>query len=225
MKKICSILLIAAIGAGFASCKKSSSAPSNSARVMFVNGCVSAPTMDGAINTISVTNATSIAYEKSSGYQYVTAGSDSATFRLSAGQALIGKSVGIDLIANSSYSVFVGGVVTGLSVFYSSDDLTAPASGSAKIRIVNLCSDPLSISGNLGATAFATGISYGTVSAFSSIPSGTYDLKAGDGTNIGSVIDGGTQTISSGKIYTAIYTGSVSGTGTAALSVTLISNN
>ena len=217
-----SILSFFAIG----SCKKSSPAPANTANVMFVNGCAGVANVDVSANSTKVAAATNLAFMKNSGYQNITAGTDSITFVLtSTGTPL--KTNTSSYTANSHYSVFIGGLVTGPSAVVLSDDLSAPASGKAKIRFVNLSNDALSVTANAGTIAFATGINAQTSSSFTEIASGAYSIKAGDPANISTVVTLGTSTtqLSSGKIYTVMLTGTLTGTGPSSLTLTLINNN
>ncbi|MBA3828415.1 MAG: DUF4397 domain-containing protein [Taibaiella sp.] len=226
MKKIITGLLSVAVIAGMASCSKSSnSTPSNSAQVMYVNGCTGSQNVDGTSGGTKVSGAATIAYQKNSSYQSVTAGSNVALgFLLSSTQTSLASAM-LSLTNGNNYSVYAGGVVTAPYVVYATDVLTSPAAGNAKVRFVNLCSDSLSVTANAGSIAIAANITRGSISDFKEIVAGSYSVKAGDPTNITTVADGGTQTFGQGKIYTVMYTGSKTGTTGAALAVTVIANN
>ncbi len=209
---------------GFASCKKSDNTPSNSASAMFVNGCTGTTNVNATSGTTSVSGASNIAFMKSSGYQYVTAGTDSIAFVLtSLGTPL--KTGIAALTANTHYSVFVGGLVTAPSFVVTTDDLSATTSGNAKVRFVNLSNDSLSETADVGSTAFATAIGSQSASSFSEVTAGSYTIKAGDPANISTVVSLGPTQLSAGKIYTVILTGTLTGTGTSGLTLTVIGNN
>jgi hypothetical protein len=223
MKKIllsCSVLAIVA----FAACKKNSPAPSYTAQVMFVNGCAGTVNINVTVQNAAIAGATNLGFLKNSGYQGIPGGSDNLSFILSStGTPLI--STTSSFTANLNYSVFLGGLVNNCAPLILSDDMTPPASGSAKVRLVNLSHDTLSLTGNAGSVAFATGITSGTASSFATITAGTYIIKAGDPSNIGSVVSAPSQAYASGKIYTLIYTGTSTGTLSSILTLTVIPNN
>lgn len=207
----------------FAACKKSDSTPSNSASVMFVNGTAGTTNVDVTANSTKVQSGTNLAFLKGSGYQSVTAGSQNIAFVItSLGTPL--KSTTTSFTAGSHYSVFAGGIITNPSIVITTDDLTAPASGSAKIRFVNLSNDSLSETANVGSTAFATNITSQTASSFTTVTPGSYTIKAGDPANISTVVSVAQQ-IDAGKIYTVILTGTLSGSGASGLTLTVFNNN
>jgi len=226
MKKLFfSFSVIAAI-AGFAACKKSSSSPSNNASVMFVNGCAGTTGITATVGTTQVSNAGNLSFLSNSGYQNVTAGTDSVGFVLTnLGTPL--KSGTSTLAANSHYSIFVGGLITAPSYLLLTDDLTAPtSSANAKVRFVNLSNDTLSETAYVGTSTIASGITSQTAGTFAQVAAGSYTIKAGDPSNISTVISTSNPIqINAGKIYTVILTGTTLGTGTSALALTIIGNN
>jgi len=229
MKHLVLSLSVLATVVFFGACKKSSSAPSNSAKVMFVNGCTPQTTLslDASVNGSSVAGATALSYGKSSNYEYVTAGNGAVIdFKLSGLNTLFTTTTQ-SLTVNNNYSVFAGGIFTNPSIVFTNDDLSTPTSGNAKIRVINLCIDTLSITAYAGTTPFATSIASLSASAFVEVPAGSYTIKAGDPSNISTVITAstGSTQLSSGKIYTLIYTGTTFGSGSAALSASIINNN
>ena len=225
MKNILLSLSILTI-VGFAACKKSNNPPPNDAHIMYVNGCAGTSNVNVTSNATAVPAATNMAFLKNSGYQGLTAGNDSIAFVLTnLGTPLKGGTT--NFAANTYYSVFVGGLVTGPAFVVTTDDLSVPTSGNAKIRLVNLSSDALSETGNAGSIAFATGVTAETFSSFTEVAAGSYNIKAGDPSNISTVVGLGTGAtqLSAGKIYTVMLTGTLSGSGNSGLTLTLINNN
>ena len=228
MKKLLLSFSVIALIAGFAACKKSSPGPTNNASVMFVNGCAGTVNTDVSINNTKLPAASNLAFLKNSGYQPVTAGAGvNFAFALTAtGTPLI--SVTESLTANTSYSAFTGGLVTGTSTSFvmTTDDLSAPATGMAKVRFINLSADNLNTSCYMGATKLDSNIGYKTCTPFSQVsPITGVKIAMIDQTvltNSGELIN---QQISAGKIYTFMLTGASTGTGTSALTLTLINNN
>jgi hypothetical protein len=224
MRKLLPFLIFAAIVA-FSACKKKDNPPSNNANVMFVNGCAGTTAVDVSVGNTKVSGAVNIAFLSNSGYKGITAGNDSMAFILTnLGTPL--KSLTSNLTANKSYSVFVGGLITGPVAVLLNDDLTAPPAGYAKVRVVNLSTDAMSVNANLGSTVIATGVGpQGSSAGFVQVAAGSYDIKVGDPTNIGTVVQTSATPLNSGKLYTVMLTGTVSGSSTSALKLTVIGNN
>lgn len=224
MKNTVYSILTLAVIALLPACSKNNSSPSTTANVMFVDGCAGTTNVDVSVNNTKISAATNLAFLKNSGYQQIIKGTDSISFVLSnLGTPL--KSASSTFAVNSYYSVFVAGLITGSAIVITNDDLTVPTSGNAKIRFVNLSSDALSETANVGNTAIATVITSQGVSAFSQVAAGSYTIKAGDPSNINTVVSIGPQQLSAGKIYTIMLTGTLSGTASSGLTLTLINNN
>ncbi len=122
------------------------------------------------------------------------------------------------------YSIFISGENTMLSTLLTEDDLTAPASGKAKIRFINLSPDggtfQLSLKG--GNTLFI-GQAYKMVSAFATIDPSAYmlELENPDGT----VIHTANLDVAAGRIYTVWAGGLKNGTENTSLKLWVRANN
>jgi hypothetical protein len=217
MKKVIVSLLVASSVFAISSCSKSTSTPSSNARVMLINGCSGSSAFGLTADSVDVPNAAAVNYRDSSGYQNVKAGTTTLGVYFAANFTSLG-SFTTTLIANNSYSLFVGGLIqnSGDTIFFATDDLTAPTSGDAKIRLVNTCSDPAAdtIAGYTVTAAglntpISTAVPYGSVSGFIDVPAGTYTLKVGsNGANaVQTTIDLSNVTLSAGKIYTVMFSG------------------
>jgi hypothetical protein len=227
MKKTLLSLSVIALAA-FASCGKKDSTPSNAANVMFVNGCVSPTTtnLDGKINNVTVNGATNISYLRSSGYKSVTAVTGAAVTMnvTSLGTLLVGGTQ--TFAVNNHYSVFAGGMNVAPSYVFTTDDLTAPASGKAKVRFVNLCGDNLNVSCYLGATKIDSNIGYKTCTRYYEVANGSLNVTMVDQAVLVNSASITNQTLLGGKIYTFMLTGTTTASTTdAALKVTAINNN
>ncbi len=224
MKKVFSFASIVVFAALAACTKPGGSGPVTTAQVMFVNGCAGTVNVNVTEQGTAVPNATNMAFFGSSGYQTLSKGTDSIAFVLtSTGTPLVSSSVAF--AAKANYSVFLGGLVSKVGILAVNDDMAAPTSGDFKIRIVNLSLDALSLTGNAGTTAFATGIGPMAASAFQSVAAGSFGIAVGDPSDISTVKTLATQQYVSGKIYTVIYTGTSTGSLTSGYTVTLINNN
>jgi hypothetical protein len=217
------LLSIAACVVAFASCKKSDPAPSTNATAMFVNGCAGTTSVDVYNGNTKLANATGIGFLKSSGYQNIPAGADSITFVSNLGTPL--KSGTSSLTATNHYTLFTGGLITGPTYVLLPDDLTAPTTGNAKVRFVNLSTDAMSVTTNVGTTVIASNISSQGSSSFVPVAAGSYVIKSGDPANINTVVSTTAQQFGAGKIYTIMLTGTLPGTGGSALTLTVMGNN
>ena len=217
-------VFLAAITIGFFSCKKNDGPPANTAPVMFVHGWSPTAKIDTKVNGVVVQGAEGIAFQKTSGYKYITAGPtvNIAFFVTDQGDQVTNQTV--NLTSGKNYSVFVGGRLTQPTFLLTQDDLSTPTSSSARIRLVNLSPDSLSLTASAGSN-FATNVGINSASAFTAVPAGQYDLKVVDPSNVSTAVILPSQVLSAGKIYTLMLTGSQSGTGNAALKVALLNNN
>ncbi len=206
-------------------CSKSA-APLNSADVLFVNGCADAGFVSVKANSISVSGATGIGYLANSGYKYVTAGTGvNLTFFEDNGVTPLANQAE-NMVAAVHYSAFVGGVASNPIYIFTTDDLTPPAAGNAKVRFVNLSPDNINESVTANDTLIAQGIGVNTASSFYEIAAGYYVIGAFDPGNKNMVINGDSLVLAKGKIYTVMLSGSQTGTGiTMAPALTFINNN
>ena len=227
MKTTLVVALSAALVTGMYGCKKDNPAPSNSANVMFVNGCAGTlPGIDTKLDNINVSGAANISFGNNSGYKNVKAGTaiNIAYYLTNVGTPVTSSTVNIT--KDLHYTAFSGGIITAPTFVFAQDDMTAPANNTAKIRFVNLSPDAMSVTANVQNNVIDSGVTSLEVTPYLSVTAGSYDLKAGDPSNINTVVNiGSAQTLAAGKIYTLMLTGTVSGTGVSALKLTLINNN
>jgi hypothetical protein len=173
-----------------------------------------------------------LTYGQSSNYQSVNTGSRTIKINVaSSGTTAATQTVTVEKDKNYSYFAYANTASTVAGLFLT-DDLTAPTSGNAKIRLVHLAqgsvSTPLKISSTsvaglvdvsgvnvlFAGAAPTAGASVGA-SEFVSIPAGSYNLSVTTGTpsiSVAAVGDGtgagtGTKNYESGKVYTIIYRG------------------
>jgi hypothetical protein len=226
-KNLLSIAIAALVIFALGSCKKKDNTPANNARIMFVNACAGTTNVDVKVNSAAVGAASNMAFLKNSGYQNLTAGGSSTLefFLTNLGTPLTSGSQ--SLTVNTSYSAFAGGLITGSSFVFTTDDLTAPTSGNAKIRFINLCSDALNETCYIGSIKIDSNVSYKTCTPYHQIAataSGTTVLFQ-DPLQAPYLAQLSGQQFSAGKIYTIMLTGAKTGTGASALTLTVINNN
>ena len=218
-----SALFILLVVSGLLGCTKSA-APLNSANVMFVNGCLSASSVSVKANSIPVDGAPGIPFFGYSGYKYVTAGSGvNLTFFQSTGASLANRAVNIS--ASGHYSAFIGGDVSNPQYVFTTDDLTPPSKGNAKLRFINLSPDNISEVMTANDSVVTGGIGPDSVTGFQLLRAGKYALGMFDPTNDSLTAATDSLTFSSGKIYTVMLTGTHLGSGTTGLTLTVSGNN
>ena len=183
-------------------------------------------------------------YGRNSNYANVSAGARTLKINdASSNQTLISQAGTID--RDKNYSLFAyspAATIGSAGLLLVPDDLTAPATNKAKIRLVHLgLSAPnlvdLSLAGPISRTGVVLNVAFGTASPFIEIEPGAYNFGVSAGTGATattevSVGDGsgsgtGTKTYTAGKIYTVVVRGIKSSSVASAqqLRATVIENN
>ncbi|UYZ62855.1 DUF4397 domain-containing protein [Hymenobacter weizhouensis] len=183
-------------------------------------------------------------YGQNSSYLNVNAGTP--TLRINNGSTVL-TSQGLTVAKDQSYSAFAYSPSATIgatpSLLVTPDDLTAPASGQAKVRIVHLAVNaptpvrltaPSAVPGTPGAD-ITPDIAFGAASSFFPVNAGPLNLSITAGTprtQVRSVGDGtgsgiGTKNYEAGKIYTIVVRG-IAGAGVPAaqeMQAVIIQNN
>ncbi len=229
MKNLFFVIPAVALALIFAGCSKKNNGPSTTASVMLVNGCNGTTGIYAKVNNVNV-GPSNIAYSGNSGYLTMNATTAQAiNFYLvsPAGTPLTAGSP--TFTTGDHYSVFVGGIVTGPDFVVATDDLTAPSSGNAKVRFINLGSDNLNESFSIGAATLDSNIGYGQYTSYSEIAATSgvgvlvQDPAHPQSAYLAQLIS---QAFSAGKIYTIMLTGTyTAGSGGSGLKLTVIGNN
>ena len=191
-------------------------------RVTFVNAAAGVGATVAVKYSVNTVEKAQLTYGQASGYQGIDVGAPVfKTTVASSGQA-INEDAGI-IAKNGSYSYFLYNITpTTYGSLLKTDDLTAPTSGKAKIRLVHL-GNGISTSINLstvlpvGYAAIISSVNFGSASDFIEVNPGPFSmaittgtsmnplagLQVGDGTGTGT----GTKTLVAGKIYTVLVRG------------------
>ncbi len=189
------------------SCKKNDDpvVVSGDAKIKVVNAVQGSNAQDFYQGSTKLTT-TALAYGDASDYFTVKAGSSTISFK-DATTATLKASANVGMNTNGSYTAFYytdasgAGQITGFG-----DDNTAPASGKAKVRFMNLGS-AFNNSVNIiisGGSALINGLQYGNVSAYNLIDANVNALTV-------SIVGSGTTTVipastfQSGKVYTVWF--------------------
>ena len=228
MRYIILSLSVVAIAFVFSGCSKNNSGPSNTASVMFVNGCNGSSNIDTKVKNAKVSAASNLAYFHNSGYQTVAAGTSVGVNFYLTNQGTPVCNNTIPLTANAHYSIFAGGIITAPSFVITTDDLTAPTNDSVKVRFINLSSDSLNETFYIGSQKLDSNVTYTSCTPF-------YKISATTGTPVlvqdplhaapTYIAQISAQPFIAGKIYTIMLTGTSAGSGASALTLTVINNN
>jgi len=226
-KPLLAVLTLALLHLAYG-CKKKDPPPANQANVMFVNGCAGTlPGIDAKVNAANVDGALNMPFRTWSGYRPVKGGVPvELSFYITNVGTPISKGSST-LTINSHYTAFCGGLITAPTFLLTQDTLMPPVQGMAKIRFVNLSNDNLQVDATAGTTVIGKGVKTLQVTSFIEIPSGNIELKAGDPSDISTVVatEPTAQLLASGKIYTMILTGATAGTGDSKLKLKVVNNN
>lgn len=193
---------------------------------MFVNGCLSAPSVSVKANSINIDGASGIPFLSTSGYKYVTAGSGvNLTFFLGNTNTPLANQAE-NMIAPGHYTAFLGGTISEPIYLFTTDDLTPPAPGNVKLRFVNLSPDNINETATVNDTIVTQGIAVNTISSFYQVRSGSSYITVYDPVSKNMVVHTDTVALLPGKIYTVLLTGTLADSLTLnGLLLSLIKNN
>lgn len=211
----------------FASCDKKEDDTSN---LMIVNASPNGGSVDASANgSVIVTN---LAYPSNSGYKAVASGTTNIIVTQSGttNQILNGT---LAMSADSYYTLYVIDSAHERKATYTQDDLSAPSSGKAKVRLLHLSPNSpnvdVTINGNSSAAFNSRG--YNDIASnasffnFTEVDAAGLNLQVkltGTSTVLATIP---TINLQAGKIYTLIIRGFSGGTGTQALGVEVITHN
>ncbi|MEO5683742.1 MAG: DUF4397 domain-containing protein [Chitinophagaceae bacterium] len=180
-------------------------------------------------------NAQSLKYPSNSGY--VSLAPKNYTIKIAATNTInpLSSSGNYGIGAGKNYSVFAYDTLLAgkIKLFATEDDLTAPATGKAKVRFFHL--SPANVSVDILANdslvfanrSYADNVTDNAKGNFISVNAGTYTVKvklAGTPSIIPPLLTLSNITFSEGKQYTIFAKGKVNGTGVNALGAEVIIN-
>jgi len=228
MKKITYLLFAATMLA--ASCKKDEPTPTPTpepaaAKVKFTNASVNTVTLGIKINDVALADAAAINFLASTGYIKTAYGAGTKISFIYPSTGSVFQETTTTLNSDT-YSAFVGGEVPGnICMVVMNDNLAAPASGKAKIRLINLSADNYNLSFYVGGPKLDSNITYQEYTPFYEVTAGSLNIIVQDPLNVGYQRTLTGQTITAGKIYTVLFSGKNGALGDADLKLTLIANN
>jgi len=125
------------------------------------------------------------------------------------------------LDARKAYSVFAVDLVSQLAALVAEDDLRAPATGSAKLRVIHLSPDAPNVDVWVNGGKALSNVPFKAVSPYLEVPAGATDVKvtvAGTTT----VVLGAMPTLKAGEVFSAIAVGTVGAVPGKPLSLSLV---
>lgn len=208
-------LLITITLAALSSCKKDNDNQTNGqASIMVTNSAEGSAAQDLMLDNATVSGST-VAYTQSSNYLNVKSGDHQAKF-VNSGSATANAAFNLSLQAGQHYSIYYTGDASTSSSSYlvTQDDLSAPASGKAKVRFVHLSSAATSTIdlGIATGNKIITGLAYRAASAYYTVDANTTFLLYASGSSTASLSI--PTTVQAGKIYTIYVSGATSATVT-----------
>lgn len=120
-------------------------------------------------------------------------------------------STSIDLQSEKNHSFFVVGKPNEVTYLFTTDDLTAPASGKAKLRFINLSPDAANLSFKINSINLFGSMAFKSYSEFSPVDPGEQKISIHDSVS-GAILAEQNLNIEAGKIYTVWAKGLVSTT-------------
>lgn len=214
-KTLLSLLVLLSIGL-FGCNKSRNDEVSGTAYVRAVNSAEASAPQDFYVDD-SKQNTTAMAYTQASSYTTINAGTHNVQFRTS-GTTTVNVSSGVFVNPGTYSTFYYASDNTGVAV---QDDNSAPQSGKARVRFINLSSafnnnvDFAITSGN----KIVSNLAYKTASAYNEVDAATsFQLYAAGSSIVTLNIP---TTIQAGKVYTIV----ISGTTTATITYTVYVQN
>jgi hypothetical protein len=228
MKK--NLFALCALGATmfFTSCEKNDD--DATASLLVVNASPNGTNIDASANGSVI--ASNIAYPSNSGYKSVTAGNVNVVVKQTGTNTeIINGTLATEAKAN--YTLYVVDSAHKRRAAFTRDDLSAPAAGKAKIRLLHLSPNAASVDVLVnGATAtnfsnrnfndFATNANYAAFTEVNAAGLAFQINLAGSSTAVATIP---AFTVQAGKIYTFIIKGFAGVVGTQGLGVEVITHN
>jgi hypothetical protein len=202
-----SFIALVLLAIGFTSCNKNHDSVVLTSYVMATNASEASTPQDFFVDNQTI-NGSALAYTQSTNYAAVNSGDRQIQFR-TAGSSTVNSSATLSAATNKYYSVFY---TDGKAIATYEDDTTAPQSGKARVRFINLSASAGSSVdfGLSGGAKIVSGLAYKAASAYNEVAAATsFSLYANGSTTVLLNIP---VTIQAGHIYTVYISGSTAAT-------------
>jgi hypothetical protein len=229
-RTIVKIFGLVTLSAVFGACDKDDDNDNMSkSKVMVVHASPNAPNVDVRINNnVALTN---VAYPNNSNYTELNSGSTNIKVSPTGTTTYVIDAT-VNVEANKNYSVFAVDSVNKIKAAVVMDDLTTPAAGKAHIRFFHFSPNApavnIAVTGGsvlFGNRAFNDQAANASLTAFTPVNAGTYNLEVRAASNNAVVLSLPNIPLTAGKIYTVFAKGFLGGTGAQALGAQIIANN
>jgi hypothetical protein len=200
---------LAALVLATAACSDDNNSPSSNAQVRVVHGSPDAPAVEVLVDNASVLD--SVAYLDASGYLTVPSGTRNVKVNVY-GTTTTVINANVAVAKDAAYTVIATNVVASIEPLVLTDDLTPPAAGNIKLRLVHGApsvdlvdiyitapgADISGLSPNLSDVDFKQN------SGYLEVPAGSYQVRITPAGSKTVVIDTGALALAAGQIRTGI---------------------
>ena len=190
-------------------------APPAVAQVRVVHASPDAPNVDVLVD--DATALTNVAFRASSGFLEVPAGTRRLRVRAT-GTTTTVIDANVPFVNGGAYTVLATGLLAGIAPVVAEDNLTDPAAGQVKLRVIHAA--PAAAGVDVYATApgadintatpVLTNVAFRAVSGYLTVPAGTYQLRVTP-TGTKTVAIDATVTLTAGQIRTVVAKDNVGG--------------
>lgn len=190
----------------------------SSLRVMHASP--NAPNVDVLVdNKVVLTN---VPYSAVSSYLTVTAAAHEIKVNAT-GTSTTVIDVTPTLAKGAAYTVLAVGFLNSIQALIATDDLTAPSSGNAKLRVIHAAPDAGNVDVLVNDKVVLSNVPFQAISQYLTVPAGTYDIKV-NATGTSTTAIEASATVASGGIYTAVAIGSVATASTNPLALKILTD-
>ncbi|MCO6473067.1 MAG: DUF4397 domain-containing protein [Melioribacteraceae bacterium] len=194
------------------------------AQVRVIHASYDAPAVDVWVNDAQVIS--NLSYGESSGYAELEEGEKNIIVS-AAGTTTPVISATVTIIANQELTIYAVNNLTSIEAIISEDDRIS--SGSAKVRFIHAAPDApavdIKVNNGMGSTLFGNA-EFKTIADYIEVPEGTYNLAVTPAGSNAEVVILGNAPLMSGRIYTVMAQGTLSGDDSYPFNVrTYVDNN
>lgn len=206
---------VAVLGLAACSDDDDTTAPQQVAQVRVVHASPDAPNVDVLVDEgVALTN---VAYGAASGFLEVPAGTRRLRVRATGGTAAV-IDANVPFASAASYTVLATGLLADIQPVVATDNLTDPASGQVKLRVIHAAAGVAGVDVYATApdadintaTPVLTNVAFRAVSDYLTVPAGTYQLRVTP-TGTKTVAIDATVTLAAGQIRTIVARTAVGG--------------
>jgi hypothetical protein len=204
-------LAVLASAVTVAACSDDNAPPATTTRLRAVHLSPDAPNVNILVNGSQV--ASNVAYEASTDYYDIPSGTTRIQVQ-PVGTTTNAIDASPSLLANTDYTVIAANLVASIEPLLLTDNNTAPTAGNVKVRIVHGAPSAPAVDVYITvpgvdiavASPTLTDVAFKGVSAYQTVPAGTYQIRVTPTGTKTVVIDSGDVPLTAGQIRTVIAT-------------------